>query len=199
MNECRALRPAVFLDRDGVLIADVDLLVSQDQVHLICGAAEAVKALQDSGYLVVVVSNQTVVARGLATEADVRAVHAYIQRLLLAEGGAAVDAFYFCPHHPNATLPEYRVACTCRKPRPGMLLKAAEDLGIDLSTSYMIGDRMSDMAAGQRAGCQTILVQSGRHLDPPIESPDPVAPSCQPDFVCADLRRAAEWILSNKV
>lgn len=198
LNMCSAL-PAVFLDRDGVLIEDVDLLVSQDQVHLIRGAAEGVKALRESGFLVVVVSNQTVVARGLATEADVCAVHGHIQRLLLIEGTTAIDRFYYCPHHPNATLPEYRIACTCRKPRPGMLLSAADDLSIDLSASYMIGDRMSDVAAGQRAGCQTILVQSGRHLDPPIESPDPISSSCQPDFVCTDLRQAAEWILSSGV
>lgn len=190
--------PAVFLDRDGVLIEDADLLVSQTQVRLIKGAAEAVRSLCFSGYLVVVVSNQTVVARGLATEEDVRAVNDHIQRLLLAEGGVTVDAFYFCPHHPNATLPEYRVVCACRKPRPGMLLGAAVDLGIDLAASFMVGDRMSDVVAGQRAGCRTVLVQSGRHLDPPIETPDLISLDSRPDFVCANLREAAEWILNGR-
>ncbi len=197
MLERQTLQPAVFLDRDGVLIEDVDLLVSPAQVRLINGAAEAVKVLRGSGRLVVVVSNQTVVARGLVTEEDVQAVHDHIQRLLLTEGGETVDAFYFCPHHPNATLPQYRVACDCRKPRPGLLLQAAAERGIDLSRSWMIGDRITDIIAGRNAGCRAILVHSGRHLNVPIESPDPIDVVTRPDLVCRDMLEAAPMIVGE--
>jgi len=198
MAESSNLQPAVFLDRDGVLIEDIHLLTQPDEVRLMDGSPWAVRILKAAGYQVVVVSNQTVVARGLATERDVEAVHELIQRLLVEAGGDRVDAFFFCPHHPNATWPEYRLECECRKPRPGLLLRAAAERGIDLSRSYMVGDRITDIIAGQRAGCKTILVESGRHLDPPIESPDPIDPSCQPDFVCADLRKAVRFILEER-
>ncbi len=198
MPNADRLRPAVFLDRDGVLIEDVNLLVRPNQVQLTDGAAWAVETLKEAGYQVVVVSNQTVVARGMATEDDVVAVHDWIQHLLIAAQSLPIDAFYFCPHHPNATLPQYRVVCQCRKPRPGLLLQAAAERDIDLVRSYMVGDRITDIIAGQRAGCQTILIESGRHLDPLIESLDPIDPLCRPDFVCADLRQAACLILGGR-
>jgi D-glycero-D-manno-heptose 1,7-bisphosphate phosphatase len=197
MLDAETLQPAVFLDRDGVLIQDVDLLVHPSQAQLTNGAVWAVKALKTAGYQVIVVSNQTVVARGLATEKDVAIVHDAVQHLLIAADGLPADAFYFCPHHPKATLAQYRVACQCRKPRPGLLLRAAAERGIDIAHSYMVGDRISDVVAGQRAGCKTILIESGKHVDPPIESPDPIDPSCHPDFVCADLVQAAMTILEN--
>ena len=189
------LRPAVFIDRDGVLIEDIHLLTKPSEVRLFDGTPRAILSLKLAGYKVVVVSNQTVVARGLATEHDVHKVHEWIQHLLVEAGGERIDAFYFCPHHPHATLPQYRVACECRKPRPGLLLQAASELGIDLHSSYMVGDRITDIIAGQRAGCTTILVKSGRHLEPPIESSDPIDLSCQPNYECSNLRQAAEWIL----
>jgi D-glycero-D-manno-heptose 1,7-bisphosphate phosphatase len=188
-------RPAVFLDRDGVLIEDVPLLTRCDQVRLAEGAGWAVAALAAAGYLVVVASNQPVVARGLATEREVVGVNDYIQEMLVSAGGRRVDAFYFCPHHPSATLAQYGQECQCRKPRPGLLLRAAEDLHIVLARSYMIGDRLSDIVAGQRAGCAAILVQSGRHLDTPIETPDGVVAARPPDYVCDSLRQAVAWIL----
>jgi D-glycero-D-manno-heptose 1,7-bisphosphate phosphatase len=198
MTESSALQRAVFLDRDGVLIEDVHLLTKPGEVRLTDGASWVVRALKEACYQVVVVSNQTVVARGLATENEVEAVHERIQQLLVDTGGHRVDAFYFCPHHPSATLPQYRLECECRKPRPGLLLQAAAERGIDLPRSYMVGDRITDIIAGQRAGCKTILVESGRHLDPPIEAPDPIDPSCHPDFVCADLRQAVRLILERR-
>lgn len=189
------LQSAVFMDRDGVLIEDIHLLTQPFEVGLFGGVPWAIRSLKSAGYKVVVVSNQTVVARGLATEHDVHKVHEWIQHLLVEAGGERIDAFYFCPHHPHATLPQYRIACECRKPRPGLLLRAASKLEIDLHSSYMIGDRITDIIAGQRAGCTTILVKSGRHLDPPIETPDSVDLSCQPNYECDDIRQAAEWIL----
>jgi len=191
-------QPAVFLDRDGVLIEDVHLLTQPAQVRLADRALWAIRSLKQAGYQVIVITNQTVVARGLASEDDVEVVHEWIQHLLVEGGGDNVDAFYFCPHHPNATLPAYRVVCECRKPRPGLLLQAAREHGVDLNCSYMVGDRITDIIAGKKAGCWTILIESGRHLDPPIESPDPIDPSYQPDFVCADLRQAVRRILERR-
>lgn len=128
-----------------------------------------------------------------------RAWHDALAAALRAAGAPAPERFYFCPHHPRATLPEYRVTCPCRKPRPGMLLRAARELGLDLGASIMVGDRPSDVAAGRRAGCRTALITSGRHEDPPIESPDtPGAALLEPDWVCADLAEAAERILGER-
>jgi D-glycero-D-manno-heptose 1,7-bisphosphate phosphatase len=197
MPEKSPERPAVFLDRDGVLIQDVHLLTRPHQVQLMDGAAQAVTTLRVAGYQVIVASNQTVIARGLATEEDVEIVNQQIQQLLRTEVGQGVDAFYVCPHHPNAALLQYRTICECRKPRPGLLLLAAAEHGIDLSRSYMIGDRITDVIAGQRAGCRTILVESGKHLDPPIESPDPLDLTVRPDYVCTNLLQAADYILER--
>lgn len=188
---------AVFLDRDGVLIEDVHLLTQPAQLRLLPGVPTTLQRLAAAGFRLLVVSNQPVVARGLATEAEVECVHAELQRLIIAAGGAPVERFYFCPHHPNATLPAYRVACECRKPRPGMLLQAAREHGVDLRASFAVGDRITDIIAGTRAGCRTVLVQTGKHTDAPIESPDGIDASVQPDFIGAHLAAAAEWILAQ--
>jgi D-glycero-D-manno-heptose 1,7-bisphosphate phosphatase len=188
---------AVFIDRDGVLIEEIHLLTMPHQINLIKPAVEAVNKLRKAGYEVIVVSNQTVVARGLATEQEVEAVHDRIQQELIAAGSLPISAFYFCPHHPSATLLEYRTDCQCRKPRAGMFLQAASEMNLSLSQSFMVGDRITDILAGTAAGCKTILVHSGRHLDPPIESPDPIDRTIQPDHECSDLHEAAEWILGT--
>lgn len=153
-------REAVFLDRDGTLIEEVNYLSSPEQVTLIPGAADAVRRLNALGVLVVIVTNQAGVARGYFPESRVAEVHAHLASLL-AEQGARVDAFYFCPHHPTEGVGAYRVACGCRKPRPGMLLAAARDLDIDLSRSWMIGDKVCDADAGRAAGCRALLVRTG--------------------------------------
>jgi D-glycero-D-manno-heptose 1,7-bisphosphate phosphatase len=190
---------AVFLDRDGVLIHDVHLLTRCDQVELYACAAQAIHDLHGAGFIVVVVTNQTVVARGLASEQEVKQVHAWIQELLHKVEGAQVDRFYFCPHHPNASLPAYRMECSCRKPSPGMLHRAACDLSIDLQSSWMVGDRISDIIAGSRAGCRTILVETGKHTDPPIESKDLDVTGISADFCCADLIAAVKMILGGTI
>jgi D-glycero-D-manno-heptose 1,7-bisphosphate phosphatase len=153
-------RPAIFLDRDGVVIEDSHYLGDPSRVRLVPGAAEAVALLNRAGWVVVVVTNQSGVARGMFTEADVAAVHEHLAELLRGYG-ARVDAFHHCPHHPEAEVAEYRVVCACRKPRAGMLLRAAGELGIDLAASWMIGDRVSDLEAGAAAGCRTALVRTG--------------------------------------
>jgi D-glycero-D-manno-heptose 1,7-bisphosphate phosphatase len=175
----------------------VDLLVRSDQIQLLPGAASALRRLHEAGLPLVIVTNQPVGARGLVTEQELVALETLIEQRL-RDAGAAVDAFYYCPHHPRATLPAYRLACECRKPRPGMLLRAARELDIDLVASTMIGDRPSDVMAGRRAGCRTILVETGKHLAPLIETPDDVGPP-SPDHVVPDLAAAVAIILDSAV
>jgi D-glycero-D-manno-heptose 1,7-bisphosphate phosphatase len=185
----------VFLDRDGVLIEDAHLLVRWEDARILPGVPAALKALRDGGFRLVVISNQAVVARGLATEAEVEAIHNTLNRVLLEKGGVAIERYYFCPHHPQANVPAYRTVCDCRKPEPGLFLRAAKELRLDLTSSFAVGDRPSDILAGRRAGCRTVWVQSGRHLDPPIQSTVPMGNPPEPDRVCADLPGAADWIL----
>jgi len=187
------MRPAVFLDRDGVLIRDVDRLTHPDQIDLYPYTLQAVHRLKGAGYTLVVVTNQPVVARGLITERGIDAIHNHLQTLL----DCAIDRYFVCPHHPNATLPAYRIVCECRKPRPGMLLQAARDLNLDLTASWMIGDRRTDVLAGQRAGCKTILVETGMHTAPTIHAVDMPDAPIVPDYVCADLQAAVGIILNR--
>jgi D-glycero-D-manno-heptose 1,7-bisphosphate phosphatase len=156
----RGLLPAVFLDRDGTVIEDVHYLAQVEQVRLIRGAANAIARLNAAGAAVVVVTNQAGVARGYFPENRVAEVHARLSELLSA-AGARIDAYYHCPHHATEGIGAYRIACRCRKPEPGMLLNAARDLKLDLSRSWMIGDNISDLAAGSKAGCTTMLVRTG--------------------------------------
>lgn len=155
-----SLRPAIFLDRDGVVIEGVHYLSSANQVRLVPGTAEAIAALNRAGWPVVVATNQSGVARGLFAAEAVHAVHRHISNLL-AEHGSRIEAYYFCPHLDTADVPEYRLDCECRKPKPGMLLQAAAELGLDLTESWMVGDRESDLQAGAAAGARTILVRTG--------------------------------------
>jgi len=156
-----AMRPALFLDRDGVLIEEVEYLAHPKQVELIPGAAESVRTANLAGWRVVIVSNQSGVARGLFPETILADIHCRITQQLHEQADAVVDRFYYCPHHLTAGRGHYRIDCDCRKPKPGMLLLAAEELAIDLSRSWMIGDRHTDLQAGRAAGCRTILVRTG--------------------------------------
>jgi len=192
-------QPAIFLDRDGVLIEDVHLLTSCEQVRIFEYVPSALKHLKDAGYLLVVVTNQTVIARGLASECDVQDVHDFIQKKLIEDSGCGVDGYYFCPHHPNATDERYRQVCECRKPHPGMILQAARELHIDIGKSWLVGDRVSDILAGQSAGCKNILVETGMHTAPAIESSYSSDFSGKPDFICANLATAVDIILKDKV
>jgi D-glycero-D-manno-heptose 1,7-bisphosphate phosphatase len=185
-------RPAVFLDRDGVIVRDVDQVLNADALEIYDGVVAALAEARARGYAVVVITNQPVVARGLVTEEEIDAIHAVLQARL----GGGIDAFYVCPHHPNATLERYRVACECRKPRPGLLLRAARELEIDLQRSVMIGDRASDVAAGARAGTQTVLLTTGMHTAPAIESPDGPL-DVRPGRTCVDLGAALSWFFEQ--
>ena len=160
-------RAAVFLDRDGTVIEEVNYLSHPDQVQLLPGAAAAIRKVNERGIPVVVVTNQAGVARGFFSESRISEVHVRLDTLL-AESGARIDAYYACPHHPEGVVEPYRVVCACRKPKPGLLCRAALELGLDLSSSCMIGDKLSDLEAGALAGCRSILVRTGygRGLDP---------------------------------
>ena len=159
LNTPRAERPipAVFLDRDGTINVEKNYLYRIEDWEWIPGAKEAITQLNEAGFLVVVVSNQAGIARGLYTEQDVNFLHKHVSTELMCEGGK-IDAYYFCPHHPEHG--ENR-ACECRKPSPNMLIEAARALNIDLAKSWMLGDKVVDVQAGQLAGVSTILVRTG--------------------------------------
>jgi D-glycero-D-manno-heptose 1,7-bisphosphate phosphatase len=186
----------VFLDRDGVLVHDDGFLLREDQIRLMEGVAPALRSLKAADMVLAVVSNQASVARGLISEQGVERLNELIADRIEENGGPRLDASYYCPHHPHADIEEYRVICQCRKPRPGMIKRAAEEHGLDPHTSFLVGDRMSDIAAGHSAGCRTVLVTCGRHEAPPIIAVDPVD-NCQPDYTCADLQAACDWIVSQ--
>jgi D-glycero-D-manno-heptose 1,7-bisphosphate phosphatase len=183
----------VFLDRDGTINEEVNYLSHPEQLRLIAGAAEAIKSLNQAGFKVVVVTNQAGVARGYFTEQTVREIHAALERML-GEQGAAVDAIYYCPHHPAAGIGIYRQECNCRKPNPGMLERAARELNIDLGESFVVGDKISDLEAGFAVGCRNILVQTGYGLESTNEFS---GAAWRPEFVADDLLEAARWILNQ--
>lgn len=164
-------RKACFLDRDGVVNVEVDYLHEPEKTVLEKGIVETLKAIHQNGYLAVVVTNQAGVARGRYPESDIALVHNKLQELL-AEHGEKIDAFYYCPHHP-----EHTGSCPCRKPEPGMLLQAAEDWNIDVKNSLMIGDRLSDVNAGINAGCRkSYLVRTGYGHKTLEKNPEPGCP-----------------------
>jgi D-glycero-D-manno-heptose 1,7-bisphosphate phosphatase len=148
-------QPAIFLDRDGTINVEKNYLFRFEDWEWIPGAQAAIAKLNKAGFLVVVVTNQAGVARGLYTEQDVMRLHEQVSADLERHGGK-IDAYYYCPHHPD-----FGSSCCCRKPSPGMILRAGEDLDIDLSKSWMVGDKASDIQAGQFAGVSTILVRTG--------------------------------------
>lgn len=154
---------AIFLDRDGTINKYVGFLRNEEEFELIDGVAESVKKINQSGYLAIVVTNQPVIARGEVTFEELETIHNKMETLLGMEG-AYLDGRYFCPHHPHSgyegEVAELKIVCNCRKPKPGMLLKAAEDYNIDLSQSYMVGDDENDVKAGKAAGCKTVLLKS---------------------------------------
>jgi len=153
-------RKAVFLDRDGTINVEVAYLKRVEDFQFIPGVPWALKRLKDAGFLLVVVTNQSGIGRGYYDEAALHAIHDHMHAELAAFG-AAIDACYFCPHHPEHATGLYRTECNCRKPLPGMLQQAALDLDIDLAASFMIGDKLADVEAGLNAGCTPLLVLTG--------------------------------------
>lgn len=156
-----ARRPAVFLDRDGTLTVEADWVTKSAELELLPGACDAIARLSRAGFAVVLATNQSAVARGLVTEKGLAEIHAHLSREL-ESGGARLDGVYACPHHPSEGSGPYRRECECRKPRPGLLLAAARDLGLDLERSYVVGDAERDLAAGAAVGARGILVATGK-------------------------------------
>lgn len=189
-------RRAVFLDRDGVVVAEHGPHPAVEMGALLPGAAEAIAKLNANGWVVVVVTNQPAVSRGVVAESYIEAQHAQLAQEIGAHGGE-ITRFYYCPHHPDGSVSEYRMTCDCRKPLPGMLLRAARELNLDLTASIMIGDRMTDLEAGVRAGCSmNLLVESGHHNAPRIVSEAPEL-GAEPTAQVADLAAAVEFILAK--
>lgn len=168
-------KPAVFLDRDGVLTKEIGYVTASEHLHLFPYAEDCISRIHEKGYYAVVVTNQSGVARGLFTEAMLQEMNQY----LMEQTGT--DAVYYCPHHPQGKVERYRKVCRCRKPGIGMFEKARREFAIDMQNSWMVGDRAGDILAGQRAGLRTVLLESGygsKRLEEPVK----------PDYTAEDLR-----------
>lgn len=180
---------AVFLDRDGTLIRNQHYGCDPDAIEWLDGVVEGLRRLRSEGYRLVVVTNQSGVARGLFTEEQVDRLHRRMDEML-ASVGLSVDGYYYCPHHPAGTVREFAVRCECRKPQPGMLLRACAELGIDPRRSWMIGDIIDDVEAGHRTGCRAILI--GHGTDGASEAAERT-----PEYVARDFGEAAAYLLGN--
>lgn len=183
-------RPVVFFDKDGTLIKDLPYNVDPDLMVLEEGADRGLRQLTQAGFGLIVVTNQSGVAHGYFKETALEGVRQQLNRLMLESAGASLNGFYYCPHHPQGVVPGYNIECDCRKPHPGMLLRAAEELKIDLNSSWMVGDILNDIEAGNRAGCRTVLIDNGH------ETQWQMGPYRIPDFIAPDLGEAAEIILA---
>jgi len=177
------MNKSVFLDRDGTINREVNYLNNPDNLELLPRAAEAIKMLNEAGYKVVIITNQSAIARGFLTTERLNKIHERLLRLLSLRE-AKIDAIYYCPHHPNEN-------CKCRKPRPGLILEASKEHNIELSGSYVIGDKLIDIEAGKRAGCKTILVKTGYGE----EEINNINDSNRPDLIVDDLYEAAKIIV----
>jgi D-glycero-D-manno-heptose 1,7-bisphosphate phosphatase len=183
---------AIFLDRDGVINVEKNFVLSPDEMELLPGATEAIQKINLSDYLVIVVTNQSAVARNLISLEVLHEIHHKLRKDL-KDGNASVDAIYYCPHHPDFDPqkgnPEFTMECECRKPKPGMLFDAANDLNVDLRNSFLIGDSQRDIIAGKKAGCMTIGVRTGKNIE---------NSSIKPDYIFDDILMAINYILSNQ-
>jgi len=186
---------AVFLDRDGTLNEEVGYLDSAGKLQMIPEAFEAVRRINKSGMKAVVVTNQAGVAKGLFPEKFVREINDRIQGMFV-EYGALIDRFYYCPHHPSEGADPYRKICDCRKPEPGLLVQAAQDLDIDLERSYMIGDHLRDIETAHRVSAKGILVTTGHGADQ-LQTVEITAQN-QPDYVAKNILEAVDWILKDR-
>jgi D-glycero-D-manno-heptose 1,7-bisphosphate phosphatase len=184
------MKRAVFLDRDGTLIEEAGYLDRLERMVFFPYSVDAVRVLNQAGFAVIVITNQAGIARGIVREAFVGEAHAHMSRRVEA-GGAKIDGFYYCPHYPGGSVEPYGVACECRKPAPGLLRRAAGDLDLDLSGSFVVGDRWHDIAAGQAVGARGVLVRTGLGRR---EEAAP-APGAAPDAIVDNLADAAAWIL----
>ncbi len=188
------LQKAIFLDRDGVINREVDNLINIDDFELVDSVSEAINLINKSDFVSIVVTNQPVIAKGFISTGELNQIHKKMDTLL-GEEGAYLDDLYYCPHHPEegfkGEVKELKIDCDCRKPKSGMLLKAAKDHHIDLSKSWMIGDRYVDIRAGNSAGCKTILVKTG--------CPGNDVNNVKANFTFNTLKEAVVFILNQDV
>jgi len=185
-------RPAVFLDRDGTMIEDIGYLASVNRLALFPWTIDAVRALNRAGLTVIVVTNQSGIARGFLTESAVEEIHREMTRRLEA-GGARVEAYYYCPHHPDGTVEPYRRRCDCRKPARGLVERAAIDLDLDPARSFVVGDKWVDIGLARGVGARGILVRTGTGAAEEGRRSSDVAA----DAVVDNLAAAASWILQR--
>jgi D-glycero-D-manno-heptose 1,7-bisphosphate phosphatase len=186
------VKPAVFLDRDGTLIEDHGFLCAARDLKLFPWTVDAVRALNQAGLPVVVITNQSGVARGLLTEDTVRDIHRHLSSVL-EDGGARVDAYYYCPHHQDGSVPAYTRRCDCRKPGRAMIDRAAADLGLDPARSFVVGDKWLDVGTAGAVGARGILVRTGYGAG---EEQKP-QPNVSADVVVDNLIEAVGWILRH--
>jgi D-glycero-D-manno-heptose 1,7-bisphosphate phosphatase len=186
-------RPAAFLDRDGTITVERGYLRCPEDIEMIPGSAAGIRMLRDAGLLVVVVSNQSGVARGLMTEEDVALVHEALERLLGREG-ATIDGAYYCPNYSEGTDERYTRDTSCRKPAPGMIERAVRDLGIDLRSSVMVGDQLSDLELAAGVGIPGVLVLTGKGREAAALARDLDVPIAH---TASDLAEAAAWIIAQ--
>ncbi|HQR32602.1 MAG TPA: D-glycero-beta-D-manno-heptose 1,7-bisphosphate 7-phosphatase [Blastocatellia bacterium] len=187
-------RPAVFLDRDGTVNEEVGYVCDPAQFRLYEYAAEAVRLVNQAGWLAIVVTSQAGIARGMFDEKFLAQIHQQM-KTELADAGATIDAIYYCPHHPTVGEPPYRLECECRKPKPGMLRQAAEELNLDLTASVVIGDRFRDLAMAQAVGARSVLVLTGYGREE-FENDSANWPQ-QPDYVAENLLEAVRWVINQ--
>ena len=177
----------IFLDRDGTINAEVCYLSRPEQVELLPGAAEGIKLLRKKGFYIIIVTNQSGIARGYFSESELSKIHDMLLKLLTAEG-AFIDDIIYCPHHPQGKVPQYAIKCDCRKPKTGMLVQAMQKYNIDLTESYVIGDKLSDVELAKNAGCKAILVRTGYGKEIDVTK-------CNADNISPDLLCAAQWVI----
>jgi D-glycero-D-manno-heptose 1,7-bisphosphate phosphatase len=189
---------AVFLDRDGTINEEAGYLDNLDKLKMIPNAYEAIKLINKSGMKAVVISNQAGVAKGFFTEEFVNTVNETLQADLKKKG-SKIDKFYYCPHHPTEGNGIYLQNCNCRKPETGMLIKAEQELNIDLNQSYFVGDRFRDMETARKAGMKGVLVKTGYGEDLlQDDGPDKATPASKPDYIATDILDAVQWILRDR-
>jgi D,D-heptose 1,7-bisphosphate phosphatase len=182
------MNKAIFLDKDGTLLFNIPYNVDPELMILLDDVVEGLKKLQHKGFMLVVVSNQSGVALGYFEESELEVVKQKTEDLFL-EHGLFLSGFYYCPHHPEGNVEEYSYPCNCRKPAPGMILRAAEELDIDLSQSWMAGDILNDVEAGNRAGCRTVIIDNGNETEWEINE------KRVPDLIAKNINEAADLIL----
>jgi D-glycero-D-manno-heptose 1,7-bisphosphate phosphatase len=185
-------RAAVFLDRDGTMIEDVGYLNRVEDIRVFPWTTDAIRSLNRAGFLVIVVTNQSAIARGMLTEEGLAGIHARLDETIAAAGGK-VAAYYHCPHHPEGVVAAFARSCDCRKPAAGMIERAAADLDIDVTRSFVVGDKWIDIGLARAVGARAVLVRTGYGAAEARRA----AAGLSADAILDDLGLAANWIILN--